>query len=74
MAQPDPEELRRLGHKVVDLLTDYLVGVEDSALFPNIEPARLDELFDEPVPKEPMSVKCAKNFCGPQPRSTIQAI
>ena len=57
MAQPDPEELRRLGHKVVDLLTDYLVGVEDSALFPNIEPARLDELFDEPVPKEPMSAE-----------------
>jgi len=28
MTQPDPEELRRLGHEVVDLLTDYLVGVE----------------------------------------------
>ena len=54
MTQPDPEELRRLGHEVVDLLTDYLVGVEDRALFPDIEPARLDELFDEPVPEEPM--------------------
>ena len=54
MTQPDPEELRRLGHEVVDLLADYLASVEDRALFPDIEPARLDELFDEPVPEEPM--------------------
>ena len=54
MTRPDPEELRRLGHEVVDLLAEYLAGVEDRALFPDIEPARLDELFDEPVPEEPM--------------------
>ncbi len=54
MTQPDPEELRRLGHDVVDLLAEYLAGVEDRAPFPDIEPARLDELFDEPVPEEPM--------------------
>lgn len=57
MTEPDPEELRRLGHEVVDMLADYLAGVEDRTLFPDVEPARLDELFDEPVPEEPMTAE-----------------
>ena len=66
MTQPDPEELRRLGHEVVDLLADYLAGVEDRPLFPDIEPARLDELFDEPVPAEPTPAEDVLREVQPQ--------
>lgn len=46
-------EFRALGHEIVDLLADYLESVEDRALYPDVEPAALERLFDEPIPEEP---------------------
>ncbi len=48
----DTDEFRTTGHEVVDMLADYLGSVEQQPLFPDVEPRRLDELFDEPVPQE----------------------
>ena len=44
------QEFREMGHHVVDLLADYLDGVEDRAVFPDVEPAEVDRVFDEPMP------------------------
>src|SRR5260221_5560616 len=49
----DPREFRESGHALVDRIGDYLEGVEGQALFPDVTPARLDALFDEPLPTEP---------------------
>ena len=50
----DAEEFRDLGHRVVDVLADYLSSVEDKALFPDVDPALLAALFDEPPPARPL--------------------
>jgi glutamate/tyrosine decarboxylase-like PLP-dependent enzyme len=47
----DSSEFRSLGHEIVDLLSDYLSGVEGKALYPDVEPALLEKLFDEPLPR-----------------------
>ncbi|MHC4513209.1 MAG: pyridoxal phosphate-dependent decarboxylase family protein [Planctomycetota bacterium] len=49
---PDTTEFRTLGHQLVDRIADYFDGLEDTALFPDIEPHKLDEMFAEPVPSE----------------------
>ena len=49
----DPNEFRRTGHALVDTIGDYLEGIEGKALFPDVTPAHLDALFDEPLPREP---------------------
>jgi aromatic-L-amino-acid/L-tryptophan decarboxylase len=46
----DSPEFRALGHEIVDMLSDYLSGVEGRALYPDVEPSFLEELFDEPLP------------------------
>ena len=48
----DMSEFRRVGHRLVDLLADHLAAVEQRPLFPTVEPARLNALFDEPLPEE----------------------
>ena len=50
----DVNEFRATGHEVVDLLADYLDRVEDGPLFPDVEPAEVQRLFDEPAPRGPM--------------------
>lgn len=44
-------EFRAAGHRIVDLLADYLEQVEGTPLFPNISPKELAALFDEPLPE-----------------------
>jgi glutamate/tyrosine decarboxylase-like PLP-dependent enzyme len=46
----DANEFRAVGHEVVDLLAEYLQHVEERPVFPDVEPDRMDTLFDEPVP------------------------
>lgn len=41
--------------RVVDLLADYLERIEQRPVFPNVEPAILNELFDEPLPETGVS-------------------
>jgi glutamate/tyrosine decarboxylase-like PLP-dependent enzyme len=49
-------EFREAGHRIVDHLADYLERVEDERLFPEIDPATLNALFDEPLPREASSL------------------
>ncbi len=50
----DTTEFRAAGHRVVDLLAEYLERIEERPVFPNVEPATLNQLFDEPLPETGM--------------------
>ena len=52
----DTLEFRDAGHRLVDLLADFLDTAEDRPLFPHIEPRAVSRLFDEPLPQEPTSL------------------
>jgi aromatic-L-amino-acid decarboxylase len=47
----DTREFREAGHRLVDLVADYLETVEERPLFPKTTPAALERLFDEPLPR-----------------------
>jgi glutamate/tyrosine decarboxylase-like PLP-dependent enzyme len=51
----DANEFRNSGHKVVNLLADYLENIEDKRVFPDVEPRTVNQLFDEPLPQNPSS-------------------
>src|SRR5439155_2765720 len=50
----DAHEFREVGHRVVDLLAEYLEHIEEKPVFPNVEPRTLSGLFAEPLPQNPM--------------------
>ena len=47
----DANEFREVGHRVVDLLAEYLEGIEEKPVFSSLEPAALTQLFAEPLPR-----------------------
>jgi aromatic-L-amino-acid decarboxylase len=49
----DPESFRRAGHAVVDLMADYLAGVERYAVLPSVAPGELRQRFASTPPLEP---------------------
>jgi aromatic-L-amino-acid decarboxylase len=51
----DSKEFRHLGHKVVDLLAEYLENIEDRRVFPDVEPATVNAQFTESLPQEPLA-------------------
>ena len=51
----DPKEFRHLGHKVVDLLAEYLEHIEEKRVFPDVEPATVNTQFTEPLPQDPLN-------------------
>jgi glutamate/tyrosine decarboxylase-like PLP-dependent enzyme len=51
----DTSEFRDVGHRLVDLLSEYLERIEERPLFPTVEPAALHALFAEPLPDDPSS-------------------
>jgi aromatic-L-amino-acid decarboxylase len=48
----NPEEFRTVGHRVVDILSEYLEHVEEKPVFPNVDPNTLTQLFAEPLPRD----------------------
>src|SRR5215469_8021349 len=46
-------EFRNSGHKVVDLLAEYLEQIAQKRVFPEVAPRSVNELFDEPLPQDP---------------------
>jgi glutamate/tyrosine decarboxylase-like PLP-dependent enzyme len=53
----DAGEFREVGHRVVDLLAEYLENIENKPVFPDVEPATLTKLFAEPLPQDPSSAE-----------------
>ncbi|MFQ5615197.1 MAG: pyridoxal phosphate-dependent decarboxylase family protein [Anaerolineales bacterium] len=54
------KEIQRLGQKVVDFITYHLSSLDDSIILPaNLVPARLREILDEPLPREPQGIDAA---------------
>jgi glutamate/tyrosine decarboxylase-like PLP-dependent enzyme len=51
----DAKEFRDLGHRVVDLLAEYLDHIDERRVFPDVEPRTVNRLFAEPLPQEPSS-------------------
>src|SRR5579872_2129355 len=49
----DAQEFRSMGHKVVDQLADYLGQIESKRVFPDVDPAQVNRLFDQPLPQNP---------------------
>jgi aromatic-L-amino-acid decarboxylase len=49
----DAKEFQTLGHKVVDLLSEYLDSIEDRHVFPDADPKFINGLFEESLPDNP---------------------
>jgi aromatic-L-amino-acid/L-tryptophan decarboxylase len=50
-------EFREVGHRVVELLAEYLENIEEKPVFPNVEPAMLTKLFAGPLPQDSSSAE-----------------
>lgn len=48
----DAQEFRDAGHRTIDLIADYLAGIETRRVFPDVTPRALEEMFDAPLPRE----------------------
>src|SRR6201987_5804109 len=57
----DPREFREVGHRVVDLLSDYFEHIEEKRVFPDVEPGFLASLFEEPLPEDSISAEQVLN-------------
>jgi aromatic-L-amino-acid decarboxylase len=51
----DAKEFRNVGHRVVDLLAEYLDNIEEKRVFPEVEPRTVSQLFSEPLPQDSSS-------------------
>jgi aromatic-L-amino-acid decarboxylase len=49
----DPEVFRSVAHETVDIMADYLAGVAERAVLPNVEPGTLRGLFPAAPPEAP---------------------
>jgi aromatic-L-amino-acid decarboxylase len=49
----DPEVFRTVAHEAVDIMADYLAGVGERAVLPNVEPGTLRGLFPATPPETP---------------------
>jgi aromatic-L-amino-acid/L-tryptophan decarboxylase len=53
----DGNEFQKIGHKVVDLLAEYLDRIEEMRVFPDVEPRALEKFFAESLPQEPKTLE-----------------
>jgi aromatic-L-amino-acid decarboxylase len=49
----DAESFRDAGHRIVEILADYLAAIEERAILPAIEPGTIAPLFTTTAPEEP---------------------
>jgi aromatic-L-amino-acid decarboxylase len=49
----DPESFRAAAHAAVDIMADYLKGVRDRPVMPDVEPGTLRPLFAQSAPEKP---------------------
>ncbi|MFB6187658.1 MAG: aspartate aminotransferase family protein, partial [Halobacteriaceae archaeon] len=49
---PDPDEFRELGYRVVDLMAEHYAQIQDIDNFPDTTPPEVTDLFDDPLPRE----------------------
>ena len=49
----DTNEFRAAGHRVVDMLAEYLENIEQKPVFPSVDPSHIARLFNEPLPQQP---------------------
>jgi aromatic-L-amino-acid/L-tryptophan decarboxylase len=49
----DANEFRDMGHKVVDLLAEYLQHIDEKRVFPDVEPRTVNALFTDSLPEQP---------------------
>jgi aromatic-L-amino-acid/L-tryptophan decarboxylase len=49
----ESQEFREAGHRLIDLLAEYLDTAETRPLFPRQGPGEIKRLFEEPLPEEP---------------------
>jgi len=49
----DPEAFRASAHLAVDIMADYLEGIADRPVFPEVEPGSLRPLFTQTPPESP---------------------
>ena len=52
----DPEVFRAAAHRTVDIMADYLAGVGERDVMPNVEPGELRSLFPAEPPEDPESI------------------
>jgi aromatic-L-amino-acid/L-tryptophan decarboxylase len=57
----EAKEFRDVGHRVVDLLADYLEHIEEKRVFPDVEPRTANELFAETLPLDPSPAESVLN-------------
>ncbi len=48
----DATAFREMGHAFVDLMAEYIEGLEGRRVYGPVSPAGMDDLFDEPLPEE----------------------
>ncbi|MFN2371969.1 MAG: hypothetical protein ABR506_12575, partial [Candidatus Krumholzibacteriia bacterium] len=48
----DEAAMREMGYAMVDLVVEYLKGLEGRRVYGPLSPAGLDEMFTEPLPEE----------------------
>jgi aromatic-L-amino-acid/L-tryptophan decarboxylase len=46
----DPEEFRKLGYRVVDMITDYYASIRKVRVFPKATSREVEQVFDEELP------------------------
>lgn len=47
-----PDEFRRLGYRVVDMIAEYYAAIDSLPVFPQRTSEEVAQLFDEPIPAE----------------------
>jgi len=57
----DAKEFRDVGHRVVDLLAEYLDHIEEKRVFPDARPRTTNQLFAEPLPQDPSPTQAVLN-------------